>query len=396
MKNNPAVKTIVLSLIVYIVTTALSFSIFKLLNRSTTETTITSPEEQAKEEKKAKFRINPDLPRTEECPLNGIFYTKKEQEIWAKRRPLGMMISNSTEGRPVEGLSLADIVYEAVSEGGVTRYMPIYYCGASLGNIEAAPVRSARSSFIDWISEYDGLYNHVGGSNRIGENETKTDAKADAIGQIRRYGIKDLDQFGIGYPDCYRNPDRVGREVATEHTMVCQTDNLFKIAAERDWTNVDEDGVAWDENFTSWKLKDDADISTRPESQTVDFGFWENYTDYSVRWVYDKQTNSYSRYNGSTEKQVDPITEEPIQAKNIVVQLTPEIGPIDENKHILYETIGDGKAIIFQDGQAIVGKWVKKNRLSRTLYYDSKGTEIKFTRGQIWIEIIPDDNKVAY
>lgn len=389
-------KTIALAVILYIITTGISYTAFKLISSLSKQTSISSLPDDQKEDKKSRFQIDPSLPRTEECPLNGIFYTKKEKDKWSARRPLGIMISNSTEGRPVEGLSLADIVYEAVSEGGVTRIMPIYYCAASLGNIEAAPIRSARTSFIDWILEYDGLYNHVGGSNTIGDNETKTDPRADAIGQIRRYGVKDLDQFGIGYPDCYRNPDRVGREVATEHTMICKTDNLYQIASERGWTNVDEDGIAWDKNFTNWKLKDDAQLADRPESQTIDFGFWTNYTDYSVRWVYERETNSYSRFNGSSEKQIDTANDEPILAKNIVVQLTEEIGPVDENKHILYTTIGGGKAIVFQDGKAIVGTWVKKNRTARTLFYDSKGTEIKFTRGQIWIEIVPEDNEITY
>lgn len=394
MKNQQLVRTIIISVILYAFSTGASYAVFNFLGKGTKDVA-TTPIEGQVEDKKSKFRIDPNLPLTEACPLNGMYYTKKQKEIWETRRPLAVMVSNAKEGRPVAGLSLADIVYEGISEGGITRYMPIFFCGATLGNIEVAPIRSARSHFLDWVSEYDALHNHVGGSNTYGDNEAKTDPRADAIGQIRKYGIKDLDQFGIGYPDCYRNPDRVGRPIATEHTMICKTDNLYEIAKERGWTNEDEDGVSWDKGFTSWKFKDDAKVEDRSTIASISFGFWEDFTDYSVVWSYDQQTNSYSRSNGG-EKQIDTQTDEPILAKNIVVQLVKETGPVDENKHLLYETQGQGKALIFQDGMAISGTWQKKNRLARTLFYDDKGKEIKFNRGQIWIEVIPLDNKVSY
>src|SRR3990167_11294543 len=66
--------------------------------------------------------------KTEECPLNGQLYGKSSKSKWDKRRPLGIMVENSTEARPQSGLSSADIVYEAVAEGGITRFLAIYYC----------------------------------------------------------------------------------------------------------------------------------------------------------------------------------------------------------------------------------------------------------------------------
>ncbi|MBI2029661.1 DUF3048 domain-containing protein [Candidatus Gottesmanbacteria bacterium] len=394
MKKRSLPITILGAVIIYFLSTGISYGFFNLIG-SKESSSVASPVASRETGNPARFVIDPNLPRTEECILNGMMYTKKEKDIWETRRPLAIMISNSTEGRPVAGISLADIVYEAVAEGGVTRFMPIYLCGASLGNINAAPVRSARSHFLSWVSEYDALYNHVGGSNRIGDNADKTDPREDALGQINQWGIKDLDQFGIGYPDCFRNPDRIGRPVATEHTMVCLTDNLYQVAEGRGWTNKDEDGVSWEKSYTSWKFKDDAEEDVRPENFSVTFGFWENYHDYDATWDYDKQTNSYLRTNGG-QKQIDPETQTAISAKNVIVQFVKEEGPVDENKHMYYETIGEGDAIIFQDGKAIRGSWEKKNRLARTLFYDANGKEIQFNRGQIWIEVIPVGNKVTY
>ncbi len=394
MKKRSLPKIIILSIIIYLISTGVSYGFFNLTG-GLKGGSVASPVVPRDTDNPSRFVIDPNLPRTQECILNGMMYTEKEKNIWETRRPLAIMISNSTEGRPVEGISLADVVYESVAEGGVTRFMPVFYCGASLGNINVAPVRSARSHFLSWVFEYDALYNHVGGSNRIGDNADKTDPSVDALGQIYQWGIKDLDQFGIGYPDCFRNPDRVGRPIATEHTMICLTDNLFQIAADRDWTNVDEDGVSWEKSFTLWKFKEDIDLGERPETFAVSFGFWEDYHDYDVRWDYDKQSNSYVRSNGG-QKQIDPETNQEIQAKNIVIQFVEETGPIDENKHMYYETIGEGPVLIFQDGKVISGTWEKKNRLARTLFFNDKAKEVQFNRGQIWIEAIPLGNKVTY
>src|SRR3990167_4589786 len=60
--------------------------------------------------------------QTETCPLNGLLYTKVEKNIWETRRPLAVMIENHEESRPQSGLSDADIVYEAVAEGGINRF----------------------------------------------------------------------------------------------------------------------------------------------------------------------------------------------------------------------------------------------------------------------------------
>jgi hypothetical protein len=340
--------------------------------------------------------VDPSIPRDQICPLDGAKYTKQEKDVWDKRRPLAVMIENSAEARPHSGISRADIVYETLAEGFITRFMAVFYCNTPFENITIAPVRSARTYFIDWVSEYDALYNHVGGANRNNaENMIKTDPRADALGQIDRYGIKDLDQFGISYPDCYRNPDRLDHPALTEHTMVCFSDNLYKIAEKKGWTNVDEDGIPWDKNFKMWSFKDDAPEGDRGTTNSVKLVFAPGYDKYDVVWEYDKPTNAYKRVNGALPH-MDLEADTQITAKNIVVQLTKMIGPIDENLHFLYTTIGKGKALIFQDGKVIVGSWEKKSRVGRTVFYGPTGKEIEFVRGPIWIEVLYREEDITY
>src|SRR3989304_4541683 len=99
-------------------------------------------------------RFNLDLPKTQECPINGAMYTKPENDVWETRRPIAMMIENHIDARPESGLSKADVVYEAVAEGGITRFTSVFYCGVAAQNVKAAPIRSARVYFINMAAGY--------------------------------------------------------------------------------------------------------------------------------------------------------------------------------------------------------------------------------------------------
>lgn len=386
--------SILLGLGLYLFTTGISYGAFQVASGKTSSPQITSPlPGKISPEKRPAYKVDPSVPRDTVCPLNGLKYTAAEEKIWAGRRPLAVMIENSEEARPQSGLSRADIVYEALAEGWITRFMGVFYCNTPMENILFAPVRSARTYYVDWVSEYDALYNHVGGAGRCPDDTV--DPRAKALCQIDQYGIKDLDQFGIGYPDCYRNPDRLSHPVVTEHTMVCFSDNLYKIAEKRGWTNVDKKGISWDKNFQEWRFKDD-DLSNKEGTvNSVKLVFAQGYEKYDVEWDYDKATNSYKRKNGGVAH-LDLETKEQLSVKNVVVQLAKLTGPVDEHGHFLYGTIGSGKAIIFQDGKAIVGTWTKKSRIGRTLFFTPAGKEIEFTRGPVWIEVLPSEQQVSY
>lgn len=329
--------------------------------------------------------VDANDPKTEECPLNGAMKSKRAKEAWEKRRPLAVMIENHSESRPQSGLSSADVVYEAVAEGGITRFMGVFYCG--LTEIQIGPVRSIRTYFLDWASELDPLLAHVGGAN--------TPGPADALGQIIRYKVKSLNQFGIGFPTYWRDYQRLGHPVATEHTMYSTTQKLWDVGEKREWTNVDSLGVAWDKNFIPWKFKDD---KKGGGAQKITVNFWESQTGYQVEWNYDSACNCYKRKNGG-EGHTDLNFKKQLEAKNVVVQFQRESRANDGyegNVHLLYGTTGTGKALIFQDGQVIEGKWNKLSRTARSKYTDATGKEIQFNRGQIWIQTVPEGSKVTY
>ncbi len=328
---------------------------------------------------------DPTQPKTESCPLNGSMHTKTAKDSWTQRRPLAVMIENHSESRPQSGLSSADVVYEAVAEGGITRFMALFYC--NLGDIQVGPVRSARTYFVDWLSEYNALYAHVGGANAPGP--------ADALGQIIKYEIKDLNQFSIGFPVFWRDYQRLGHSVATEHTMYSTTQKLWEVGAKRGWTATDSAGIRWDQNFTPWTFKDGKAGGT---TSKITVNFWESQADYTVEWNYDAASNTYKRKNGGSAH-IDLDNKTQLSPKVIVVQFEKESNANDGypgNVHLLYGTIGTGKAIFFQDGGVSEGKWIKSSRLGRSKYVDSTGKEIIFDKGQIWIQTVPEGSKVTY
>ncbi|MBI4099662.1 DUF3048 domain-containing protein [Candidatus Microgenomates bacterium] len=386
-------------LVVYLLSAGLSYAAFSLLRPNLPGAGVT-PAAPAAKTGQFKTPTNPyaNLPKTQACPLNGAMYSQPEKDNWSKRRPLGVMIENSKAARPQSGLSAADVVYEAVAEGGITRFMAVFYCQDT--DI-VGPVRSARTYFLDWISEYGSspLYAHVGGAN--------TPGPADALGQIERYGwgaFNDLNQFSVGFPTFWRDYERLGPDTATEHTVYSATSKLWSFAAaKRGLTDVEIDDytkkpVAWDKTFVPWVFKDDAAVADRPAAGSTEFalsGLAASYAnDYVVRWQYDHDSNAYLRLSGGVAHQ-DLDTKQQLLAKNVVLLFTT-LGVADDGyneeghgAHMLYGTRGTGKAQFLIDGKVTSGTWSKATRIARTKFFDSKGVEIKFNRGQIWVEILP-------
>lgn len=389
-------KTFIIALVVYLASSALTFGVMSFTSPGSSNTQNNSSEntnaENGAEDSGGEMllTIDPNAPRDQECPLNGQMYTKVERDAWMKRRPLAVMIENSPDSRPQSGLSKADVTFEAMAEGGVTRFMSMYYCDAQRQDVTVAPVRSARTYFIDWASGFNKpLYVHVGGAN--------TPGPADALGQLSDYGwvgANDLNQFSIGYPTFVRDYNRLeGKEVATEHTMVSTTEKLWEVGEERKYTNTDPKGIEWSTGFTPWEF---ADGSAGKGSVTpISYEFWDGFSQFSVQWDYDSASNTYKRTMAG-QPHNDLETDQQIAVHNAVVLFSQEKGPIDELKHMLYQTTGTGTAIVFQNGEAVEVNWSKPKRESPLTFTDKKGQPFSFVRGKIWISVVDVGTDVKY
>lgn len=383
---------------IYLISSGTSWAIFSYLR---------DEPEVSREVGGGRLRIDPNLPKTEECPINGKMYSRPEREIWEQRRPITSIIENHQESRPASGLSFADVIYEAVAEGGITRFLAVFYCGASAQDVRIAPIRSVRVYFIDWAAEYSErpIFVHSGGANNICKQcpggvklGGQVAREVDAFRLLERMGWRASNSnafdagTNIGAPIVVRNQYRLGEKAAWEHSFEGYTDKLYEEAGNRGFSYKDQEGDSWDAGFVKWKFKDDAALGAA-SAREISFEFWSNKPEYNVKWVYESSGNRYLRFNGDAEH-VDFETKQQLAVKNVVVQFVRERGPVDKEGHMFYTTQGRGDALIFQNGDEIKGTWEKKTQYSRTRFFDGDGDEISFVKGGIWIEAVPSGNKI--
>ncbi len=367
-----------------------------------TSTPPVETEAPTQEEEDSLLQIDASLPKDQACPLNGQLYTQPEKDAWSQKRPLAVMIENTPDARPQSGLSNADIVFEVVAEGGITRFMPIFYCDVQKKDVTLAPVRSARTYFINLASGFNyPMYAHVGGANF---DATPATHSLNQLSQYGWVGNNDINQFSVGYPTFVRDYNRIpGKEVATEHTMTTSTQKLWAVAAKRGWTNMSPDlrigkktlaAADWQEGYKGWQF---IDGQSKAQTQTVHYEFWSGFKDYEATWSYNADSNLYTRASGGVA-QTDLNNGQPLQFANVIVMFTKETGPLNEVKHMMYDVIGQGKGLLFSNGEAQNITWSKKTRESELEFTDSKGKSLELNRGKIWVSVLSDRNvnKVSY
>lgn len=320
---------------------------------------------QAKENSFFRFLVSePEEPRTEESPLNGLLFTKSEMDVLESRRPVAVMINNHAVARPQSGLNSADIVFESLVESGITRYMAIFWSEAP---DKVGPIRSARQYYLEWLSPFDALYIHDGCAH-------SDDSRVNACGNIYSYGLKDISTIGA-----WRWND--GRRFAP-HNEYSSVTNAWEYAEKMDWDSLGD--------VKSWSFKSDADTEDRGLRSKVEVVHHDQLTNsgyYDTVWTYDSKTNSYLKSTGN-QPDIDQETDTQVYAKNVVIQEVEMTPTYDSKAHIIIDTIGQGDAIFLIDGKIVNGRWKKESRTSRTIYYDDDGNEVEFNRGRIWISAV--------
>lgn len=273
----------------------------------------------------------------------------------------GVMIENSPDARPQSGLKDAGIVFEAIAEGGITRFLALYQDGQP---DYVGPVRSVRPYYLDWLQGFDASIAHVGGS-------------AEALQMIRNLGIKDLDQFSNTGP--YQ---RVSGRYAP-HNMYTSLPKLVETGKSKGFTNSD---------FLSLVRKPQPELNPTPTARTIDLAI-SSYL-YNVHYDYDPATNTYLRNEGG-KPHIDERSGSQLNPKVIIAIVVPySIHSNGVNSQ--YQTIGSGKAYIFQDGTAIEGIWEKTGAKTQIKFGDNLGGSVALSPGQTWITAVKAANNVSY
>ena len=295
-------------------------------------------------------------------PLTGLSVTSD-----ASKQPIvGVMIENLyPDARPQSGLSEAGVVYEALAEGGITRFLAIFQepTPTTIG-----PIRSLRPYYLDWGLEYNAPVVHAGGSQP-------------ALAAIVPRGLKNVDALVQGSPYFIRTTDRV-----EPHNLYSKTDGISNVLTKLKFNTAPD--------FTPVARKDDAPMTT-PAHTAISIDF--SSSSYAVKYQFDPASDSYARTLGGVAH-TDKNTGKQIMVKNVVVEFVPvSYGTQPDGKpETDYSLIGSGKALVFMDGDMITGTWSKSSDKAPTQLLDASGKAINFNRGNTWFSVVPTGNSVTY
>lgn len=277
------------------------------------------------------------------------------------QRPVtAVMVENSLQARPQSGLGQAGVVFEAIAEGGITRFLALYQDTAPAN---VGPIRSARPYFEQWALGFDAGYAHVGGS-------------PEALADLKQWNVRDLDQF---YNSSYYH--RISSREAP-HNVYTGIPTLNQLETSKGYTS---------STFSGFARKAD-NPSKQPTAKAIDLAV--SGPDYNVHYDYNPATNSYNRSEAGTPH-VDTNTNTQLSPK-VVIAMVMSYSLETDGYHSNYGVIGSGKAYIFQDGNVTVGQWNKTDNASQLNFTDANGHTIKLNAGQTWLTALRADSNITY
>lgn len=279
------------------------------------------------------------------------------------KKPIAVMVENSSTVRPQAGLSQACMVFEALAEGGITRFLAIYAGGHKKVD-KIGPVRSARPYYVSIARGFDPIYAHCGFSTRAKQKIADT-------------GIDDFDQFKFAF-SYWRDKTK-----KAPHNLFTSIEKLYSGAKKAGFSNSsDYDGF----QFNQKKARN---LPRKKQVIGIDF----SYPGYYVSYEYKRETNSYDRYNAHN-LQKDANNNKIISPKNVVILFAETSKAIGETLDINIE--GEGKALYFISGKVIKGTWKKDNAETQLQFIGSDLNTVKLNRGQTWVEVVKTDTRVTY
>lgn len=300
------------------------------------------------------------LPYT--APLTGAGI---EQE--AKSRPIAVMINNFSAARPQSGLTGADVVWEVLAEGGITRLVAIFQSTEALTDT-IGPIRSNRKYLIDIADSYGAVMAHAGGS-------------PEAYGILQKQGKPYLDEITNAGSYYWRSKDR-----KAPHNLYSSLEKLREGASKRKY--------AEDNPVPVYRFSTDGTVSTAAnavEASDITIKFLLS-DSYKVGYLYDAATGLYSRsING--EPHVDLNNNETLSASNLIVFETQH-RTLDNVGRLAIDLESGGQAYLFQKGKQIEVDWVSgPDGMIRFATPD--GVEIALVPGKTYIHIVPNKEALA-
>ena len=289
------------------------------------------------------------------CPLSGAEAGAAKVE----RPAVAVKIENSPAAYPLSGLDDAEVVFEELVEGGLTRFMAIYHC---TDTAKAGPVRSARVVDPPIMSPYTRILAAAGGNAPVRKALDKSN-------------IIVIDENTPG--GALRRIDRPG--ITIEHTLYGNTKTIRKVG-EKKFDDVPEEGI--------FKFGDLPRGGRKAKSVTL---FFSASRPINYRW----SGNAWKRSESGSPFEVEGGTQ--IAPDNVIIELhritysKTLVDPAGNPSIEIMDPVGKGQALVFRDGQVFEATWSRKAVTDRVVYQDKSGEEIALAEGTTWIALLPNN-----
>jgi len=285
------------------------------------------------------------------APLTGV-----ASETEALARPIAIMINNFAAARPQSGLTNADVIWEVLAEGGITRLIGIFQSTEALEDT-IGPIRSIRPYLIEIGETYGGVLVHAGAS---------TDGYAILQKQKKPY-LDEISNAGSYY---WRSSDR-----KAPHNLYS---NLSKLRE-----GAEKKGYKTDVTVPTYTFNELGATAAGEQATSIDIHF--TLKNYKVSYAYDTTTDLYKR-SINDEPHIDKNNDEQLSAKNLVVIGTKH-KTLDNEGRLAVDLTSGGIALLFQKGKVVEAEWVRGNDNMIRIMKDGK--ELPFLPGKTIFHIVP-------
>ncbi|MBR4169335.1 MAG: DUF3048 domain-containing protein [Lachnospiraceae bacterium] len=284
------------------------------------------------------------------------------------RRPIAIMLNNLEAAQPMSGISYADVVYEYVVEGAITRLMGLFENYDDLDKIGS--VRSCREYFVYTALEFDAIYMHFGQA-------------AYAVELLGQDYVDNLNGLGEAGDTCfYRTSDR-----QAPHNVYTSAKGIEAGIKKLGYREDHYDGYKG-----KFKFCDLNKVITNDGG--IDAKHIEPKYRINKPWFdYNEATGKYDRYQYDGP-QIDDLTGEQISFDNVIIQYNKWI-QLDEKDYLAFDCHSGGLIQYFTKGKMVVGMWQRDINeenfdLSAIRYYDMDGNEIEINNGKTFICVVQD------
>ncbi|WP_196228848.1 DUF3048 domain-containing protein [Lysinibacillus sphaericus] len=296
--------------------------------------------------------IEEPVEEVEVAPLTGEAVAEE-----VTQRPIIVTINNHPAARPQSGIAAADMIYEMLAEGNVTRLLAIYQSELPQN---VGPVRSARSYFVDMAKAFGAFYVAHGYSP-----EAKSMLSNNVVDNIN----------GMNYDGTLfkRSNERVA-----PHNSYITSENILK-GAEKVGASMN-----YSEKVRQAFYEPDERGKIGVETSQVDI-YYGNNEYFHNSYVYDHQNNRYGRQSAGVDTK-DMLTGEALTVANVL---------FFEMKHQTIDNVGrqdidltsGGNAYVFQNGYMREVKWANRDGLPMAV--EESGELVKLVPGKSWVHFVP-------